>query len=329
MTKSGSELISVVVPLYNEADGLGSFHKSLLNNIHKVAKDDYEIIYCDDGSSDNSAELVRQFRHDDSRSKLISFSRNFGKESALSAGIAAANGQAIITLDGDGQHPVELLPEFVKAWQGGAQVVVGICINRRGDSWLKRLGSRLFYGVFNRLTGQKLLPGMTDFRLMDRAVQKAFVDLPEIDRVTRGLIDWLGFRRVQVEYEEKPRKTGTPGYNLSSLTRLAANSFVSLTPVPLYLFGWLGVLITLGSFLLGSAVIIEQLLLGDPWHWKFTGTAMLSIMLLFLVGVILLSQGILSLYISHIHSQSKGRPLFVIDYNASAGISEPGGQHAS
>jgi len=329
MTKSGSELISVVVPLYNEADGLGSFHKSLLNNIQKVAKDDYEIIYCDDGSSDNSAELVRQFRHDDSRIKLISFSRNFGKESALSAGIAAANGKAIITLDGDGQHPVELLPEFVKAWQGGAQVVVGICINRRSDSWLKRLGSRLFYSVFNRLTGQKLLPGMTDFRLMDRAVQKAFVDLPEIDRVTRGLIDWLGFRRAQVEYEENARKSGTPGYNLSSLTRLAANSFVSLTPVPLYLFGWLGVLITLGSFLLGSAVIIEQLLLGDPWHWKFTGTAMLSIMLLFLVGVILLSQGILSLYISHIHSQSKGRPLFVIDYNASAGISEPGGQHAS
>ena len=310
--------LSVVVPVYNEAAGLPAFHKSLLATLAGLSYD-WEVIYCDDGSTDKTAELVGNWHQADKRVKLVRLSRNFGKESALAAGIAAAGGDAIVTIDGDGQHPVELLPQFLAAWQDGAQVVVGVRDSINGG----RPGSRLFYTLFNQLTSQKLVPGSTDYRLIDKVVRQAFLELKETDRITRGLIDWLGFRRAFVHFDVKPRHSGAGSYDRAKRWQLATHSFVSLTPKPLYIFGWLGVFITVCALLLGSAVFIEQLLLGDPWHWRFTGTAMLGILTLFLVGIILMSQGILSLYISHMHTQSKQRPLYVIDYQASAGIEKP------
>jgi glycosyltransferase involved in cell wall biosynthesis len=320
MPNHHTDLISFVIPLYNEAPGLEAFHASLLDVIAKADIKTYEIIYCDDGSTDNTGKLVQSLHDADSHVKLIKFSRNFGKESALTAGIAEAAGQAIITLDGDGQHPVELLPKFIESWMSGAQVVIGIRTSNSGEKSIKKSNSRWFYTVFNKLTGQKLIPGSTDFRLIDKAVQQAFLQLKESDRITRGLIDWLGFTRDYIYFDAKPRESGDSSYGTSKLMKLAADSFVSLTPTPLYVFGFFGIFITCGAFLLGSCVFLEQIILNDPLHWNFTGTAMLGILILFLVGIVLLSQGILSLYISHIHSQSKARPLYVIDYDKSAGV---------
>lgn len=320
MSKSQAYLLSVVVPVFNESAGLEAFHKSLLETVRQATKDSYEILYCDDGSSDGTAQLVTAFHATDKNVKLIKLSRNFGKENALSAGITEASGQAILMVDGDGQHPVELIPKFLAAWQSGAQVVIGVRTDNRDEGWFKRLGSHWFHKLFNRLTNQQLLPGSTDFRLIDASVRQAFVQLRETDRITRGLIDWLGFRREFIYFKANARQQDSAGYSRSKLIKLAADSFVSLTPTPLYLSGYLGVFITLASLVLGSSVFVEQVLLGDPWHWKFTGTAMLSILLMFLVGIVLVSQGILSLYISHLHSQSKQRPLYVIDYKESAGI---------
>lgn len=320
--KESKLFLSVVVPVYNEGSGLEAFHNSLVGVLKKSPIKSYEIIYCDDGSTDDTAQLVKRWNVADSKVKLIKFSRNFGKENALSAGIAAARGEAVIMLDGDSQHPVELIPKFIGAWEDGAQVVVGVRSGNSSEGWFKQAGSQLFYTIFNKLTNQKLLPGSTDFRLIGKPVREAFLTLQETDRITRGLIDWLGFKRKFIYFEPKPRAKGSPGYSRMKLMQLAANSFVSLTPKPLYLFGYLGIFITSGALALGISVLIEQLLLGDPWHWKFTGTAMLGILILFLVGIVLMSQGILSLYISHIHNQSKRRPLYVIDYEASAGISK-------
>lgn len=311
--------LSVVVPVYNEAAGLMQFHESLvgsLNGLHAP----YEIVYCDDGSVDETVDLIQSLTHSEHPTKLVALSRNFGKESALAAGLAAAEGQAILMIDGDGQHPVEMIGEFIAAWQQGAQVVIGVRTDNHGEGWFKRVGSKYFYKLFNGLTHHELVPGSTDFRLIDREVQQAFLQLHETDRITRGLIDWLGFDRTYLPFSAKARLQGTASYSRRKLLSLAANSFVSLTTVPLYIFGYLGVAITAGAFILGVTVLVEQLALGDPLSWDFTGTAMLSIMLLFLVGIVLLSQGVLALYISHIHNQSKQRPLYVINRKKSIGL---------
>jgi glycosyltransferase involved in cell wall biosynthesis len=313
-------ILSVVVPVHNEEENIRPFYKNLTKILSKHVGASYEIIFVNDGSHDNTAEHIRKICAKNKRLKLLQLSRQFGKEVALASGIAHASGKAVLMIDGDGQHPVEKIPEFISAWKQGAKVVVGIRTYSKNEGMIKRYGSKLFYVLFNRFSGAKLVPGSSDFRLIDRVVQKEFVRLHEPDSITRGLIDWLGFERAFIEYQANPRLAGVAGYKFSRLVRLAANSFVSLSPVPLYLFGYLGVLITIGAFLLGIFVFIEQVLFGDPWDLKFTGTAMLSILVLFLVGIILMAQGIMALYISHIHSQSKRRPLFVIDYEASAGI---------
>jgi glycosyltransferase involved in cell wall biosynthesis len=313
-------LLSIVVPALNEGGHLQHLHDSLVREADKVTDGDYEIIYCDDGSTDNTADLVVNWHAADSRVKLIKFSRNFGKESALTAGISEARGQAILTIDADGQHPVELMPKFIAAWRAGARVVVGVRDNSSGGGWFKRLSARIFYAVFSKLIRQQLAQGTTDYRLIDRSVQEAFLDLKETDRITRGLIDWLGFRQEYITFHSPDRSDGVPGYSYHRLAKLALNSVVSMTPTPLFVPGYLGMAITLFALVLGAAVGLEQIILHDPLGWKFTGTAMLGILILFLVGVVLMSQGILSLYISHIQAQSKQRPLYVIDYQDSIGI---------
>jgi len=313
-------VLSLVIPIYNEADGLVDFHASVLDVLKSLSpKISYEIIYCDDGSSDGSAKVLSEIAAKDETVSVILFSRNFGKESALSAGISQATGEAILTLDGDGQHPVELIPDFLAAWRDGARVVIGVRKSSK-ESLLKRVESKLFYSFFNSLSTQKLVPQSTDFRLIDQSVQTEFLKLDESNRITRGLIDWLGFERTYIGYEQKERVGGQPGYSQRKLIQLAMNSIVSLSPRPLYLLGYLGVILTVLALVVGITVIVEQLLLGDPLAWKFTGTAMLGILLLFFVGIILISQGILAIYISHIHTESKRRPLYIIDRSRSTRI---------
>jgi dolichol-phosphate mannosyltransferase len=313
-------LISVTVPLYNESEAILAFHDHLEKIIDAATKGSYEIIYCDDGSTDTTAMLVQQLCVKNQRVKLLKLSRNFGKESALSAAIHEARGDGVLMLDGDGQHPVDLIPKFIQAWENGAEVVIGLRTDNDQESVTKRLGSWLFYSLFNRLTGQAMVPGATDYRLIDRSVQQAFMSLTETDRITRGLIDWLGFKREFIPITRLNRTAGTPSYSLRKLIKLATDSFVSLSSTPLYLFGYIGVFIASIAFLLGVTVLVEQFILNDPWHWQFTGSAMLGILILFLVGIILISQGVISIYISHMHSQTKGRPLYIIDYKGSAGI---------
>ena len=322
MNKAQLPNISIVVPLYNESRGLQSFHTNLVAELNKLSSYNFEIIYCDDGSTDHTAEAVKGLNFDDFKIKLIKLSRNFGKENALTACIAQAHGDAIIMIDGDGQHPQTLIPKFINAWENGAKVVVGVRTNNKSSSLIKKVGSWTFYRVFNKITGQKLIVGSTDFRLIDKSVQKEFLKLNETNRVTKALIDWLGFKREYIYFEANDRIHGEPGYSTKKLAKLAVDSFVSITPRPLYIFGYIGVAISFISFILGVAVIIEQLILGDPWHWKFSGTAMLAIILVFLVGIVLMSQGILSLYISMLHNQNKQRPLYIIDRENSIGIKE-------
>jgi glycosyltransferase involved in cell wall biosynthesis len=318
MPKSKS-LLSIIVPIYNESDGLNEFHASLVRVLNKI-NIPHEILYCDDGSKDDTVSIVKDLHQKDPSIRLVKLSRNFGKESALAAGISEAKGSAMITIDGDGQHPVEAIPEFVKAWKAGAKVVVGLSKPYQREGLIKRAGSALFYRLFNLFSSSELLPGASDYRLIDKDVQSAFKDLKETNRITRGLIDWIGFEPAYISYVTKPRTHGKAHYSNRKLLALATNSFVSMSAKPLYLFSYFGVFITIASLLLGLSIIAEQLILSDPLGWKFTGTAMLGVLILFLVGIVLMSQGMIALYVSNIHTESKERPLYVIDTSGSIGI---------
>ena len=306
MTKA-LPLISIVVPVFNEGDGITSLYRDIKKETEKLSQYTWEILFVDDGSTDSSSEHLNRIAESDKEVGILTLSRNFGKEYALTAGISYVHGDAIITLDGDGQHPVEAIDKFIEQWQKGFQVVVGV----RKEPRFSR--SRLFYALFNRLSGEHLTAGATDYRLIDKVVQEEFVQLAENGRITRGLIDWLGFKRTSILFTPKKRQFGTPTYSTKELIRLAVHSFISLSNLPLYIFGGLGIAITTLSGLLGLAVIIEQFILEDPLRWNFTGTAMLGILILFLIGIVLMAQGVVSLYISAIHRETKHRPLYVVD----------------
>lgn len=315
------KLLSIVVPVYNESHGLPTFHKSLLEVLSALPDVNFELLYCDDGSTDDSTKIIRDFAVNDQRLKLIRLSRNFGKEIATTAGIHEAAGDAIITLDADGQHPVELIPEFLNRWRAGSKVVIGVRTTNQHEGLIKHYGSKIFYRLFNLFTGTKLLAGASDFRLIDQTVQQDFKRMTERNRITRGLIDWLGYERDYISFSAKPRLHDTPSYSFRKLFKLAVDSTISLSISPLYVAAYIGAIVLPLSILLGT-VMVGDMLLGDPLQWRITGSAYVVVLLLFLIGVLLVSQGIIGLYLSHIHMETQNRPLYVIDQARSIGLHE-------
>jgi dolichol-phosphate mannosyltransferase len=314
-------MLSVVVPVYNEADGLPAFHKALLEAIHQAVEDSYELIYCDDGSTDDSSKVIQNWHRDNSRIKLLRLTRNFGKEIAITAGIHEAKGDAVMTIDADGQHPVDLIPEFVRRWKDGAKVVIGVRESNQNEGVVKRLGSKLFYKTYNRFAGMDIVPGSSDFRLIDRSVQQEFVRITERSRMTRALIDWLGYQRDYIKFKANPRLTGEAGYSFKKLFKLFIDSIVSMSKSPLYLSAYIGAIVLPVSTLLGLGMLINAGV-GDPLNLHATGGAYILVLVLFLVGILLVSQGIIGLYLSHIHAETQNRPLYIIDKHKSAGLDE-------
>lgn len=306
-------MISIVSPVYNESEGIVWFNDILSNALISIKKYNYEIIYVNDGSKDTSLKMLESLKSNSRITiKVVDLSRNFGKESALSAGIHESNGDAVLALDSDGQHPVDKIRLFIEKWEKGADVVVGVRVSNQNEGIIKRQGSKLFYALFNKLTGTNLIPGSTDFRLLDKRVVDEFRKLEERNRITRGLIDWLGFRREYVEFNADERRFGTAGYTFRKLLELAINTFVSLSAVPLFISGYLGVIFMSIGLIAGLFVLIEQIFLGDPMHLAITGTAMVSILITFLVGVILSAQGLIGLYLSRLMDEGQRRPLYII-----------------
>lgn len=308
--------ISVVVPAHNEADGITYFYKSL-----KAALPDrytYELLFVDDGSTDSTLDSLESLRKTDPSVRVISFSRNFGKEAATSAGITLSKGDAVIIIDADGQHPVERIDDFLKEWEKGTKVVIGVRNANQKEGFIKRYGSKLFYALFNAMAHESLVPGSTDFRLIDSTVRNEFAKLKERGRITRALIDWLGYKKSYVTFTANAREYGEASYTNSKLFKLAFNSFVSLTTFPLYASGYLGVLIIPLSLIVGIFVIVEQFIMDDPMQLKITGSAMLGIFIVFLVGIILACQGLIAMYISRIYEEAKDRPLYIVEHDSSS-----------
>lgn len=313
--------LSVIVPVHNEEEGIRQFLKEqLLKELDRITKYDYELILVNDGSTDNTLSILQDFAQGNQQIKVISFSRNFGKEPALSAGLAYATGDAAITIDADGQQPPKLIPKFIKKWEDGAEIVTGVRDHYTKHGTIQKLGSKLFYKLLNLMGNKHTVPGSTDFRLMDRVVIDEFNQLSEHNRITRGLIDWLGFRQEYIEYTYGVRMAGKPSYNLKKLFQLAIDSFISMSTTPLVIFGYIGIFITIASFLLGVFVIINQYILGDPLRLYWNGAVQMSIFISFLIGLVLISQAVTALYISHIHAETQGRPLYIIDQKSSRNL---------
>lgn len=215
-------------------------------------------------------------------------------------------------LDADGQHPVELLPKFFTKWEEGYQVVVGVRKANIGEGYIKRYGSKVFYKILNSLTNGNTVPGSTDFRLIDRRVADEFNKLTERGRITRGLIDWLGFKRAYINFNANEREDSKASYTFSKLIRLALHAFVSQSTKPLMAVGVLGIIVSATSLVFGLFLLTEQFILNDPLEFSITGTAYLAVFISFLVGTVLACQGLLALYIESIHLESQNRPLYII-----------------
>ena len=225
-------------------------------------------------------------------------------------------------LDSDGQHPPSEIHKFINQWQKGSQVVVGVRKKESNESLVKKIGSATFYSVFNRLSGSKLVPRSTDFRLIDREVIECFKSLNEKNRITRGLIDWLGYSQSQISFKPMDRLAGNASYTTKQLIKLAANSFVSLSLRPLFMFGWLGVAISVLSFVTLVALLTENFLMGDPLNLNITGSGYIAVFIALMVGVVLMSQGVLVLYVSHIYTQAQDRPLFIVNSQGSVRVDD-------
>ena len=299
--------ISIIVPMYNEATNVRPLYDELKTAMSRQHKYRFEVIFVDDGSQDNSAREAKLLAHRDRRLRVLELSRNFGKEPAMTAGLHAARGDAALILDADLQMPPRLMGKFIQKWEEGSEVVVGV-FARRNTSALHKLGSRIFYRTMQLIAHTEITPHATDYRLLDRKVVNEFNRLTEHNRITRGLIDWLGFRRSFIRFEQQERLSGKPSYSFRKLAHLAMNSFTAYSLVPLKLAGYLGITILVVSLPIGAFMFYERV----ANHWPIHGTAFLAIMLVSMVGVVLACLGLISLYIAHIHAEVTNRPLYIV-----------------
>lgn len=304
------KLISLVIPVYNEAANIPLLYEEITRHTKSLPYD-FEIVFVDDGSSDDSVAVIRQETAGDVSVRLIELARNFGKEAAVSAGLQHARGAAALVLDADLQMPPRLMGEFLERWEAGSEVVVGVFASRNMSTF-KRWGAQTFYKIMQVIGNTKITPNATDFRLLDRQVIDAFNDLTEHNRITRGMIDWLGFKRAYVPFKQEARRHGQPTYSYKKLIALAMNSFTAYSLLPLKLAGYLGACILLISVPAGIFMYVERYILNDPLQLGITGTDMLAVLTLFLIGVVLGCLGLVSLYIAHIHAEVVNRPLYVV-----------------
>ena len=310
MKQELKQKIAIVIPVYREAGNLSLLHERLNKVTQGLPDYDWQYIFVNDGSPDDSLEVLREIAEQDNSSKVIDLSRNFGKEIALTAGVHEAEDvDAIICMDADLQHPPELIPELVTQWQNGTEIVATIRTTIEKQPLLRRVGSHLYYWLMSKISGLNMQSQTTDFRLYDKKVIKAFCHATERERLFRGIMDWMGFRKVYIEFRAEARNGGNAGYSYKKLWQLAVNSITSFSLWPLRITGYLGVLITLLSGSLLGWMIINYLISS---HWDYTPLAIVVVANTFLIGLVLMAIGLVALYIGTIHTEVINRPLYII-----------------
>ncbi|HSK19876.1 MAG TPA: glycosyltransferase family 2 protein [Longimicrobiales bacterium] len=298
--------LSVVLPCYNERDNIQAVHGRLKAVMDQLARR-HEIIYVNDGSSDGSDRILERLHAEDPTVKVIHLSRNFGHQAALSAGMAAAQGQAVILMDCDLQDPPEVIPDFIAAWESGAEVVFAVRRNRK-EGWLKRIAYSTFYRSMRWISKIDTPLDAGDFCLMDHVVVVAMLRLPERNRFLRGLRAWVGFRQVGVPFDRGMREAGESKYSLRKLAGLALSGYVGFSAMPLRLAGVLGVVSAFAGFALGTWIVILKLSgTSAPQGW-----ASLFSLVLFVCGVQLLVLGTLGEYLGRVYDEVRQRPTYIV-----------------
>jgi len=300
--------VSVVTPVFNEEEGISLFCDTL-SQVLEGADLKYEIVFIDDGSTDSTRDILWQCTKAKSNVRALILSRNFGKEAALTAGIADARGDAIVPMDVDLQDPPELIIEFVKKWHEGYDVVYGVRSTRSSDSMAKRLTASWFYRLFNSVSDNKIPENVGDFRLMDRRVVEALGTLTERSRFMKGLFSWVGYKSIGVEFERPERVLGTSKWNYWKLWNFALDGIFGFSTVPLRVWTYLGLLISVLAFAYGMVTIVVALVS----ETRVPGYASLMTTVLFLGGIQVLSLGVMGEYLGRLFIEAKRRPIFLVD----------------
>jgi len=299
--------ISIVVPVRNETDGIDAFFAQLLPVLERLGTT-WEVVCVNDGSTDTTLDRLIEFHHRTPAIKVISLSRNFGKDVALSAGIDFARGAAVIPIDADLQDPPELIAPMVAKWREGFDIVFARRKRRDGDNWLKRITARYFYEIFDRITDIPIPHDTGDFRLLDRRVVDVLVRLPERTRFMKGLFAWVGFKQTAISFDRQPRHAGETKWNYWRLWNFALDAITSFSSLPLKIWSYLGVAISLFAFLFALFLAGLKIIRGID----LPGYASLMVAVLFFGGVQLISLGIIGEYLGRMYNEVKGRPLYLV-----------------
>jgi dolichol-phosphate mannosyltransferase len=300
--------VAIVIPVYREEKNIMKLYQRLETVTKTINDIQWEYIFVNDGSPDNSFLVLKHLAAQDKKVKVIDFSRNFGKEIALTGGVHAADTDAVICMDADLQHPPELIPKLIAAWRQGAEVVNTIRVSIDNQPFLRRLGSSLYYWLMARLSNLDMAAKTTDFRLFDRKVMDVFRSMTERDRLFRGIIDWMGFNKVYVEFHADARE-GRVGYSYPKLWNLAINSLTSFSLFPLKVTAYLGLAISLASSVLLIWMFLARFFFAPD---LFTPLAIVVVINTFLNGIVLMAIGLVALYIGTIHTEVINRPLYII-----------------
>jgi polyisoprenyl-phosphate glycosyltransferase len=299
--------VSIIVPIHNEAASIDAFFAQLLPVLERLGTT-WEIICINDGSTDATLDSLIEFHRRTPAIKVISLSRNFGKDVALSAGFDFAIGAAVIPIDADLQDPPELIVPMVAKWREGFDIVFATRKRREGDSWLKRTTARYFYEIFDRITDVPVPHDTGDYRLIDRRVVDVLVRLPERTRFMKGLFAWVGFRQTAVTFDRQPRHAGDTKWNYWRLWNFALDAITSFSSLPLKIWSYIGVAISLFAFLFALFLAALKIIRGI----NLPGYASLMVAVLFFGGVQLISLGIIGEYLARMYSEVKGRPLYLV-----------------
>ncbi|MBW4655474.1 MAG: glycosyltransferase family 2 protein [Kaiparowitsia implicata GSE-PSE-MK54-09C] len=299
--------LSVVIPLFNEASNIEHLFERLEAVLNRLSLS-YEIVCVDDGSRDNTLGLLIGHRYRNPRIKVLSLSRNFGKEIALSAGLDYTVGAAVVPMDADLQDPPELIETLLAKWREGFSVVYAVRRSRQGDDWLKRTTARAFYRVIHRMSDVSIPQDTGDFRLLDRQIVNILKQMPERTRFMKGLFAWVGFKQTAVLYDRPPRLDGRSSWNYWKLWNFALDGIVSFSQIPLKIWSYIGLGISVLALLYALFLVIRTLILGVD----VPGYASLMVAVLTLGGMQLITMGILGEYLGRVYEEVKARPLYIV-----------------